>query len=87
MAMVLGRRLAPETQPMESSAKAALYREIQSAVRDFDAAFGTHNCRELLRRAAIEKRPGEAPEARSERYYRERPCAAFVRFCAERALR
>lgn len=86
MAAVIGLRKGPEA-PMDPKTKAALYKDVQAAVGDFDAAFGTHGCLELLRNASIHKQRGEAPEARTADYYAKRPCAAFVRFCAERALR
>lgn len=86
MAAIMGLRKGT-VSPMEATTKAALYREIQAAVADFDAAFGTHNCLALLRKASIEKQTGALPEARTPEYYAKRPCAAFVRFCAERALR
>ena len=86
MAALIGLRKGP-TAPMDAKTKAALYKEVQAAIADFDAAFGTHNCRALLRAASIEKQAGVAPEARTPAYYAARPCAAFVRFCAERALR
>lgn len=85
MAAVLGLRHGG-TEPMDAKTKAALYQEVQAAIADFDATFATHNCRELLRRASIEKQAGVAPEERSAAYYAKRPCEAFVRFCAQRAL-
>ncbi len=85
MAMVLGLRKAP-TAPMDAKTKAALYADIQAAIADFDSVYGTHNCRELLQKASIEKRAGVLPEARTAEYYAKRPCAAFVRLCAQRAL-
>ncbi len=85
MAMVIGLRKAP-TDPMDPKTKAALYKEVQAAIADFDATYGTHNCRELLQKASIEKQAGVAPEARTAEYYAKRPCAAFVRYCAQRAL-
>lgn len=86
MAAILGLRHGPEA-PMDAKAKAALYKEVQAAIADFDAAFGTHACLALLKKASIRKQAGDAPEARTPDYYAKRPCAAFVRFCAERALR
>lgn len=85
MAALIGLRHGP-AEPMDAKRKAALYREVQAAVADFDAAFGSHNCLALLRKASIEKQAGVAPEARTPEYYAKRPCVAFVRFCAERAL-
>lgn len=86
MAAIIGLRKG-SAEPMDAKTKAALYKEVQAAVADFDAAFDTHNCLTLLRAASIEKQAGVAPEARTPTYYAKRPCAAFVRFCAERALR
>lgn len=85
MAAVLSLRHGPDT-PMDAKTKAALYKEIQDAVADFDAEFGTHTCLDLLKAASIEKQAGVAPEARTAEYYAKRPCARFVRFCAGRAL-
>lgn len=82
MVAVLGLKYGSD-QPMEAETKAALYAKIREAVAAFDAAFGTHNCKELLQKAAIKKEAGVAPEARTAAYYAERPCAAFVKFCAD----
>jgi uncharacterized protein YfaT (DUF1175 family) len=71
---------------MDAKTKAAHYERVRAAIADFDAEFGTHNCKELLQKASIEKQAGVAPEARTATYYAQRPCAAFVRFCAARAL-
>ncbi|MBR6802779.1 MAG: C_GCAxxG_C_C family protein [Kiritimatiellae bacterium] len=81
MVAVLGLKEGIET-PMEPSVKAALYQRIRASIQAFDDTFGTHNCRELLQKASIEKQAGVAPEARTAAYYAKRPCAAFVRFCA-----
>ncbi len=86
MAAIIGLRKAPP-EPMDAQEKAKLYREVQRAVADFDEAFGSHTCLELLKRASIRKQAGDAPEARTAEYYASRPCSAFVRFCAERAMR
>ncbi len=85
MAMILGLRES-SGEIMDQRTKAALYKKVEAAICDFDATFGTHNCKQLLQKASIQKAAGVAPEARSETYYAERPCAAFVRFCARRAL-
>ncbi len=84
MAMVLGLRHAP-VDPMDAKTKAALYQTVQAAIRDFEATFGTHNCKALLQQASIEKQAGVAPEARTAEYYAKRPCAKFVAYCARRA--
>ncbi len=85
MAMVLGLRKAP-VEAMDVKTKAALYQEVQAAIADFDATFSTHNCKELLQKASIEKQAGVAPEARTADYYAKRPCAKFVAYCARRAM-
>lgn len=81
MVAVMGLREGPST-PMEAKTKAAHYERIREAITAFEERFGTHNCRELLQKASIEKQAGVAPEARTEQYYAKRPCAAFVKFCA-----
>ena len=86
MAAIIGLRHGPG-EPMDDAAKAALYAATQAAVADFDAAFGTHSCQALLAAAGIAKTPGDRPEPRTPDYYAKRPCAAFVRFCADRAMR
>jgi C_GCAxxG_C_C family probable redox protein len=83
MVAVMGLRHGCDT-PMDAKTKAAHYERVRAAIADFDAAFGTHNCKALLQKASIEKQAGVAPEARTAAYYAQRPCAAFVRFCAER---
>ncbi|MBQ9693811.1 MAG: C_GCAxxG_C_C family protein [Kiritimatiellae bacterium] len=82
MVAILGLRDGIDS-PMDAKTKAALYERIRSAIAAFDAQFGTHNCKALLQKASIEKQAGVAPEARTAAYYAQRPCAAFVRFCAE----
>ncbi|MBR4945402.1 MAG: C_GCAxxG_C_C family protein [Kiritimatiellae bacterium] len=82
MVAVLGLREGP-AEVMDAKTKAAHYARIRTAIEAFDATFGTHHCQALLQKASIEKQAGVAPEARTERYYAERPCAAFVQFCAE----
>lgn len=86
MAMVIGLRQG-SSEPMSAPVKAELYKEVQKAIADFDHTFSTHHCLALLKQASIQKQRGEAPEERSADYYAKRPCAAFVRFCAERALK
>ena len=86
MAAVIGHRIAP-ARTLTDDEKTALYEAVQAAVADFDAQFGTHICRDLLAEAGIEKQPGAKPEPRTPEYYAKRPCAAFIRFCADRAVR
>lgn len=81
MAAVMGLRYGNES-PMDAQTKAAHYERVRAAIAAFDETFGTHNCKELLQKASIEKQAGVPPEARTTDYYAKRPCAAFVRFCA-----
>lgn len=85
MVAIMGLRYGSST-PMDAKTKAALYERVRGAITAFDERFGTHNCKALLQQASIEKQAGVAPEVRTAAYYAKRPCAAFVRFCAEQAM-
>jgi C_GCAxxG_C_C family probable redox protein len=85
MVQVWGARFAPTT-PMDAKTKAALYAQAQALVRSFESAYGTHQCKALLKQASIEKQAGIAPEERTAAYYAKRPCARFVAFCARTAM-
>ncbi len=85
MAMILGLRYG-YAEAMTPQEKAALYKKVEAAVAAFDATFTTHQCKALLQRASIRKQSGVAPEARTADYYKQRPCGAFVRFCAALAM-
>jgi len=65
----------------EDGEKAEHYKRIQSLAEEFKAQHGTIICRELI--ASLKKDSNPTPEARTEQYYKERPCAAFVRSAAE----
>ncbi len=65
----------------EDGAKAEHYKRIQSLADEFKAQHGTIICRELI--ASLKKDSNPTPEARTAQYYKERPCAAFVRSAAE----
>jgi hypothetical protein len=65
----------------ENGEKAAHYKRIQALADEFKAQHGTIICRELI--ASLKKDSNPTPEARTEQYYKERPCAAFVRSAAE----
>ena len=60
--------------------KAEHYKRIQALADEFKADHGTIICRELL--SSLKKDTNPVPEARTEHYYQERPCAAFVRSAA-----
>ena len=65
----------------EDGKKAEHYRRIQSLAEEFRKRHGTIVCRELI--ASLKKDTSHVPEKRTEQYYKERPCAAFVRTAAE----
>ena len=56
------------------------YARIQETAGAFREAHGTVICRELLKGLAVTSDP--TPEARTERYYKVRPCVKFVRTAA-----
>ncbi len=60
--------------PDDDEQKAAHYARIQTLAKEFQEKHGTILCRELLKRTAEVPKP----EKRTEAYYAERPCAAFV---------
>lgn len=65
----------------ENGEKVAHYKRIQALADEFKAQHGTIICRELI--ASLKKDSNPTPESRTEQYYKERPCAAFVRSAAE----
>lgn len=65
----------------EDGKKAEHYKRIQGLAEEFRAQHGTIVCRELI--SSLKKDTSPSPEARTAQYYRERPCAAFVRTAAE----
>ena len=73
--LALGMKYGPD--------KAAVYPHVQELCARFKAECGSIVCRELLDGTGAS--PGGAPEARTEAYYRKRPCAEMVRLAAELA--
>jgi len=65
----------------EDGKKAAHYTLIQDLAGNFREKFGTIVCRELI--ASLKKDASPIPEKRTAQYYKERPCAKFVRAAAE----
>ncbi len=77
--MVLGALLGP-TDPTDHDAKMAHYSIIQEAAKRFKEENGSYICRELL---GLEAGPSEpTPEARTEGYYKRRPCDEYVALAA-----
>ena len=61
--------------------KSALYAREQELAARFRAACGTLICRELL--AGVETEEGSQAEARTEEYYKRRPCLRICRTAAD----
>ena len=73
--LALGMKYGPD--------KAVVYPHVQELCARFKAECGSIVCRELLDGSGVTQ--GGAPEARTEAYYRKRPCAEMVRLAAELA--
>lgn len=71
--LALGLRYGPD--------KAAVYPHVQELCRRFKEECGSVVCRELLEGTGAGV--GGAPEARTEAYYRKRPCVELVKLAAE----
>ena len=68
------------SETSDNSAKAEHYARIQKLAEEFKKENNTIICRELI--ASLNKDSSPVPETRTEKYYKERPCAAFVRSAA-----
>ncbi|MGN0845913.1 MAG: C-GCAxxG-C-C family protein [Kiritimatiellia bacterium] len=73
--LALGLKYGPD--------KAAVYPHVQELCARFKKECGSIVCRELL--AGTGATQGGAPEARTEAYYRKRPCAELVALAAQLA--
>lgn len=71
--------------PHEQSEKSAHYKRVQALAAAFRAEMSSVVCREILENAGKRAQTEPSPEARTEQYYRERPCVRAVR-CAARIL-
>ena len=78
--MVLGL-LKGYSDPKDADAKRDHYHLIQEFARLYRAENGSIICREMLNGTAA--KPGNEPEARTQEYYRKRPCPQLVRHAAE----
>lgn len=74
-AIVLGL-LRGYSDPKDSEAKKAHYQLVQEFARRFKEENGSIICRELL--SGVSAAPGNVPEARTEAFYKKRPCAELV---------
>ena len=77
MAFVMGS-VSGYSDPKDTEGKTAHYSRLQDMAAKFKKYTGSIVCRELLGGAPA----GGAPEARTEAYYKKRPCAALVRLAA-----
>ena len=68
------------TEPDNDIAKANHYKLIQDLATEFKSKHGTIICRELLGLDGTEFSP--VPSARTDEYYKERPCEEFIRCVA-----
>ena len=69
------------SDPDATDEKTAHYKKIQELANEFKEKNNTIICRELLKN--IKTAGGAAPEARTDEYYKVRPCARFVSDAAE----
>lgn len=72
MALILGALYGYES-PQAAEEKAQHYARIQRLAREFEREAGSMICRELLTGVTDDTQP--VPEARTEEYYKKRPCA------------
>ena len=79
MALVLGT-LYGSFSPDDIESKGKLYASFQSLAFEFKKRNGSFVCRELL--AGTGATQGGAPEARTEGYYKKRPCVELVKLAA-----
>ncbi len=71
------------SDPKDYEAKKAHYALVQEFARRFREANGAIVCRELL--SGVEVAPGGVPEARTEEFYKKRPCLRLAE-CSARIL-
>ena len=69
------------TEPNNDSVKAEHYKLIQDLAQEFKSRHGTIICRELLGLESGADSP--IPSKRTEQYYKERPCGAFIKTASE----
>ena len=69
--------------PKADAEKTAHYARVQDFAARFRTAHETIICRELLKNLELKKEHTPEPEARTDDYYRTRPCAYFVETAAK----
>lgn len=80
MAMVMSA-LRGYTDGADMDGKKRLYAQVQQLHGRFVEKHGTSVCRELLEQNGISV--SNVPSERTPEYYKSRPCAQYVAFCAE----
>ena len=70
------------SDPKADAEKSAHYKRVQDFAAAFRSEHETIICRELLKNLALKKENTHEPEARTDDYYRVRPCVAFVETAA-----
>ena len=63
--------------------KKQVYEIVRELCDEFKARCGSLICAELLSGAGVDSSAGGAPEARSEQYYKKRPCDEIVYIAAD----
>ena len=81
MNMVLGMKYG-YSDPTVTQEKTALYKEVQFLANKFKEDNGSIICRELLG-LNIKGADKPAPEQRSEKYYKKRPCSELCKYAAD----
>ena len=70
------------SDPTDDAGKSAHYARVQEFAARFKAEYDTIICRDLLKGLALKKEHTHEPEARTDEYYRVRPCVHFVESAA-----
>lgn len=81
MSLVAGLKMS-SGKPGNQQERAKIYEVVRNMADEFTQKNGTIICGELLDPETI-KDKGSVPEARTEQYYKKRPCADCVTDCAE----
>lgn len=77
--LAAGLKFGP-SDPKAASAKAAHYALVQKLAAQFKEKNGSIICRDLL---GVAGQQAPTPEARTEQYYKKRPCAGMIACAAE----
>ena len=81
MAAILGAVYSEEGSDPEN--KLHIYEITRELCDEFKARCGSLICSELLEEAGVDSSAGGAPEARTEQYYKKRPCDEIVYIAAD----